>query len=354
MDNGRPSFAQPQPIDTDGGPRRSRLRWLFRWAPRGAGLLVLLLLAFLGVDFAAGIRSLGHAEPKFLIPGFVVFCIGVMARTWTWVVIASALRLGYERTISHIRVYLVGMFAGIGVPQGAASLTRLAIIAADKRSVGRGVVAVGVERGVQAMVMAVLLLFSAIYLSALSTEALKWFLLGVGVVAGGVALSFLAVKFGLAISPVRPFARHRRVRKVIEEAKDGIKEARRLPRRTLASIAGVAFMAALLTVTSLFLAARSLDLGISFVVLMAAWSAVGIAGLLPISINGLGPREGIMTAAVAGAGFNSEGGVALGLLWFFMQTATRLMAGLTYFTILHQNREPIDNELGAEVANRSP
>ena len=53
--------------------------------------------------------------------------------------------------------------------------------------------------------------------------------------------------------------------------------------------------------------------------------------LFPISVNGLGPREGILAAAVAGAGFNSEAGVALGLLWFAMQLATRLAATASWF-----------------------
>ena len=53
--------------------------------------------------------------------------------------------------------------------------------------------------------------------------------------------------------------------------------------------------------------------------------------LFPISINGLGPREGILAAAVAGAGFNSEAGAAPGPLWFAMQLATRLAATASWF-----------------------
>ena len=104
-----------------------------------------------------------------------------------------------------------------------------------------------------------------------------------------------------------------------------------------------ALISALLTLTALYMTSRALDIQIHFMTLMAAWGAVSLAGLFPISINGLGPREGILTAAVAGAGLNSEGGVALGLLWFFMQTATRLAAGLAWLTVLRRSRsEPLE------------
>ena len=62
-----------------------------------------------------------------------------------------------------------------------------------------------------------------------------------------------------------------------------------------------------------------------------AISAVSLTVLFPISINGLGPREGILAAAVAGAGFNSEAGAALGPFWFAMQLVTRLAATASRF-----------------------
>jgi len=331
-------------IASSRGPTHAWRRQLIRWSPRSIGILVLILLAFFGVDFGAGLRSLGHARPEIVALAMGVFCLGVLGRMATWVLLASSLKLGYQRAISYVRVFLVSWFAGLGIPRGAASLTRLAVIAADKRSVGRGMVAVGVEQAMQAATIVILLLFSSIYLSAFSIDGLRWLLLGVGVLAAGTLLLTLAARLRPIRSLRRRLGSHRRVRSFMDETKGAVTEARHMPPHRLAGILGVALVAALLTVTALFISSRALDLHINFVVLMAAWAAVGLTGLLPISINGLGPREGILTAAVAGAGLNSEGGIALGLLWFFMQAATRLIAGLTYFTVLHANREPFRDE----------
>jgi uncharacterized membrane protein YbhN (UPF0104 family) len=247
--------------------------------------------------------------------------------------------VGYARVISHIRVYLVGWFAGLGVPEGAASLGRLAIIAADKRSVPRGLVASLLERTIQATVAVALLVVSSVYLSSLTFDTLKWLLLACGILAV-VALAFIfASRVRLSRRPGRWLSSRRRLRVFVEELRSAVREVRHMEPGKLAAITAVALLSALLTVTALYLASRALDIHIRYMVLMTAWAAVGLTGLLPISINGLGPREGILTAAVAGAGLNSEGGVALGLLWFFMQAVTRMAAGLAWLTVLRSPRE---------------
>lgn len=325
-------------------------RHLIRWAPRTFGLLILLLLAFLGVDLVAGFKSLGQARIGLLIPALGLFMLSVSGRMATWVLIAFSLKVGYRRALSYIRLYLVGLFAAIGIPQGAASLTRLAVIAADGRSVGRGMAAMAVERVVQAAVVLILLMVSSLSLSALPPDVTKWLLISVAVVFVGLALVVLAIRLRAFASLTSRLPAHRYIRTFAEDFKAAIHELMRLPARWLIAIFAVAFAAALVTVASLFLAALSLDIYIRFDILLAAWAVIGLTGFLPISINGLGPREGILTAAVAGIGLNSEGGVALGLLWFLMQMLTRLIAGLAYFTVLHSNREGPPLPESSEVA----
>ena len=336
----------------DGSTHAWRRR-LLRWAPRSIGIFILLLLGFLGVDFAAGIKSLGHVRPEFLIPAVGVFCLAVLGRMATWVLIACSLKLGYRRVTSYVRAFVIGWFAGIGVPQGTASFARIVVIAADKRSVGRSVVAVVAERLLQVSVALALLLISSVYLSALSMEVLTWLVVGIAIVLIGGLTITAAVKVGLTRPLSRRLMSYNRIRSFSGEIKDAVSELRGMSVPRLAGILGVILLASMLTVTSLFLATRALDIHIHYVVLIAAWAAVALSGLLPISINGLGPREGILTAAVAGAGFSSEGGVALGLLWFFMQAVTRLTAGLVWLTVLRTAEEDTSSEIEVESSGQS-
>ena len=330
----------PQPGSTQTWGRR-----LLRWSPRVLGILVLVLLAFLGVDIVGGLKSLWHVRPEYFIPAFAVFCLGVLGRMATWVLVASSLKLGYSRVMSYVRVFLVGWFAGLGLPQGAASLTRLAVIAADNRSAGRGLVAVGVERVIQFAVMVALLVVSSIYMSSFTFDSLKWLILGIALVVSVALVAGVAILVGATRSLARRLRSYRRLRSFMEGIVASASELRRMSARRLACILGVALLAALLTVTALYLSSRALDIQIQYVVLITAWAAVGLTSLLPISINGLGPREGILVVAVAGVGLDSEGGVALGLLWFFTQAMTRLFAGAAWFTVLHARREPDQADL---------
>ena len=332
--------SSPQP-----GSTRNWGRKLLRWSPRVLGILVLVLLAFLGVDIVGGLKSLWHVRLEYLFPAVAVFCLGVLGRMATWVLVASSLKLGYSRVISYVRVFLFGWYAGLGIPQGAASLTRLAVIAADNRSVGRGLVAVGVERVTQAAVMLALLVVSSIYMSSFTYDALKWLVVGIAMVAGLALVLGVATRVGATRSLARRLGSHRKVRSFTEAIVASVTELRHMSIRRLACILGMAILAALLTVTALYLSSRSLDIQIHYVVLITAWAVVGLTSLLPISINGLGPREGILTAAVAGVGLDSEGGVALGLLWFLTQAMTRLVAGAAWFTVLHARREPDQADL---------
>ena len=260
--------------DSQPSSTHSCRRMILRWAPRGLGILILVLLAFLGVDIKAGLKLLGHLRIEYLIPAIVVFCLDILGRIINWIVVSSALDVGYRRAMSHARVFLVGWFAGLGIPQGAAPLTRLAVIAADKRSVGRGVVAVGVERLLQVAVALVLGLLSLAYLSAFSLEVLVWLAVGIGIVAiGGLAIT-TAVRYGLMGPLGNRIWSYKRVRTLAEEIKAAMIELRHMSIWRLISLLGIALSAGLLTVTALYLASRALDIHIDFVVLMAAWGAV--------------------------------------------------------------------------------
>ena len=318
--------------------RPGLLRRLLPWLLRSLGLGVLLLLAFVGVDVVGGVELMVHADFVYLLPAFAVLCGSLAMRMSAWIVLARSLKLGYRRLWSYARLYLIGWSVGLGLPQGAAPLARVAVLASDKRSVARGVTADVADRLVQICVLLLMLVPSAAYLSAVSTKALLAVAIAIGVVAAVVPLALLGA---LLLRPLWQRALEWPwVTKAVQETRTAVKELRATPRLALARVAGLQFVANLLTVTSLFLASRSLDVGLSYMALLAAFCVIGLTLTLPISINGLGPREGILTAAVAGAGYSSEAGVAIGLLWFAMQAVTRILAGAAWFISPDEAAEP--------------
>jgi len=310
--------------------RRARiLRRILPWLLRGLGLLVLVALAALGVDIIGAMELMFEARPAYLLPAFLVFCLTLFMRMIVWLILARWLRLGYRRLRSYVRLYLIGWSAGLGLPQGASPLARAAVLASDKRSVGRGVIADILDKLLVVATLGVLLVASAAYLSTESTRVLLGVGIGAAVIAGAIPLVLAGAWLFRPL--IRRILGYRWMETFAEDVSAALKEVRRAQPTHVAGLLLLAMIPSLLSVTALLLTSRALDVPLSFPVLMTASAAVGLATLLPISINGLGPREGIFAAAVAGAGFSSEAGVALGLLWFAMATVTRLAAAAAWF-----------------------
>ncbi len=88
---------------------------------------------------------------------------------------------------------------------------------------------------------------------------------------------------------------------------------------TLASLAILA-----LQVSVAVSLATALDLQVSLAFLVATYSLVLIATSLPISVLGLGAREGVLVALLTASSVTSEEALALGVLLSIVVLATRL------------------------------
>ena len=327
----------PAPSAADALGDRKLWRRVLPWALRSLGLLVLVALGFLGVDVIGGLELALQARPEYLVFAFLLFCLVVLMRMAVWMILARSLNLGYQRLRSYVRLFLIGWSAGLGLPRGASPLARATVLAADKRSVGRGVIVDVADRLLQVATFLILLVVSAAYLSVESTRVLQGVGIGAAVIAGAIPLALVGAWL------LRPLLRralsYTWFKTFVEDVSSALKELRGTRLSLLVGLLSLAMAGSLLSVTALFFTSRALGVDLSYPALMAAFAAVGLTILFPISINGLGPREGIFTAAVAGAGFNSEAGVALGLLWFVMQGVTRLAAAASWFMNSSEDRE---------------
>ncbi|MBI1886466.1 MAG: flippase-like domain-containing protein [Chloroflexi bacterium] len=324
-----PATAEPAVPRADASAKKSLFRRLLPWLLRSLGLLILVALSFLGVDIIGGLKLMGDAQPGLLVAALVVFSLGLLVKMVAWVGLAQTLKLGYQKVRSYVKLFLIGWSAGLGLPRGAAPLARVAILAADKRSVPRGVIVDVADRLIELVTMVFLLLVSAAYLSAESTRVLQG--VGLGLAAATAALLVLGAVAWLGRPLLRRLLSYRWIKALVDDVTAAVDDLRRTPRSVLAWLVLLNLVASLLTVASVLLVSRSLDIDLSYPALIAAFAAIRLTTLLPISINGLGPREGILTAAVAGAGFSSEAGVALGLLWFLIQAVTRLAGSAAWF-----------------------
>ena len=112
---------------------------------------------------------------------------------------------------------------------------------------------------------------------------------------------------------------------------------------------GWSFIVQLTNVAMVWLLGRGIELSVPASSYFIAVPAVALASTLPLSVNGVGVREGGLALLLQPDGLTEEQGVALGLLWFSITMASGLMGGLAF--LAERSREP--GERGQEPGARS-
>jgi glycosyltransferase 2 family protein len=75
---------------------------------------------------------------------------------------------------------------------------------------------------------------------------------------------------------------------------------------------------------------RALDFDIPFSYALIIYPLVGTFSALPVSLNGIGLREGGYLFLLTRIGVSSEKAIAFGLLWFIVVALDSLLGGLIF------------------------
>ncbi|MPZ24170.1 MAG: flippase-like domain-containing protein [Dehalococcoidia bacterium] len=298
------------------------------------GLSLLLVFAFVGVDYGETFRTIGDASWSLVLASFLLLNLALLLRAYRWRVLAIASGLIYRSSYDYYAVFYASWLANFILPQGVSSAARLAMISeGGGRSLGRGLAAVIIERLADVAAAGILgLVFMAwVIRNGQGTV----FAVVVGLICGGVLLllagAVVARRLGSRIglrATIERYALGRRVMAILDETFIAFSE---MERRPLILMTGLSVLTAFILATALYVAALALDIHVPFALMVAAWAVVNLSVMLPISIQGLGPREGILIVALVGSGEAQEAGVALGLLWFVLLSASRLPGIVAWF-----------------------
>lgn len=290
------------------------------------GLLLLLAIALFGVDFGEALEAIGDANWAVAAVAFLVLNLALFIRAFRWKVLATQCGLHYEKPIDYYAVFYAGWFANWLLPQGIGAAARLAMVSDSGRSFGRGLGAIIIERVADGSAAAVLGLLTFGYVIQSGQAELFGVIMGLACAAVlllGVAVFAvrrLGPRYGLRERMERS-AIGRQLLNVLDETFLALGE---IGRREIGFVAALSMIATCGMAFAFYLTAVSLDIDAPFLLLVAAYAVVNLSLFLPISIQGLGPREGILIVALVGSGESDEAGVALGILWFVLLTLSRL------------------------------
>ena len=114
----------------------------------------------------------------------------------------------------------------------------------------------------------------------------------------------------------------------VQAVRDAVGPFSRLDRRTLLQIGTLAVASNLLRVMVYYLLAQALGLGVALVTIGWIRSVMMIATIPPVSVSGLGLREGISLVLLSGYGIAAEQIVAFSLSVFTVSTLFGLLGGV--------------------------
>ena len=237
--------------------------------------------------------------------------------------VADAVGIRYRRFRDYLALFYLGLFAGVALPQTAASFTMALFMAEDGYPWQRSVGSIVLDRAIEALLALLLAMGAAIYLYP---------------VVPGISISVIVAGGSIFLTLGGAYVWRRQLGRAVEtlgtryprltqwsdhlQAPDLAKaiydQRARLGRATV-----VGLLVALSDVAFAIVAAEALGIDASWVFIAMAWSIVALVVMLPISVGGLGPREGMFVVLFAAKGEPQEEALALGLLMFALGLAMR-------------------------------
>ncbi|MEX2141706.1 MAG: lysylphosphatidylglycerol synthase transmembrane domain-containing protein [Pirellulales bacterium] len=301
-------------------PDRPKRRW-------GLLLRVLLSGALLGyllsrLDRGALITAMADVEVTGWLLAVLLYLLSQIASGIRWATLARPVgfQLGWLR---FQQLYFEGMFFSLCLPSSiGGDVVKALRLGGDGR--GRVLAACTVVADRVAGLLAIMLIgFTALAQRSYSLSAAQT--AGVGLVLTIAVLAGTRIGFALLDWPAGRIPNHHPIAHYLE---------RLLPYHhhpyVFWGAIGLGLVVQGLNVLTVIALDRALGLDLPAEAYCIAVPLVGLMTALPISLNGVGVREGGLVWILATYGLTDALGVALGLLWFSVTVATGLIGGLVY------------------------
>lgn len=315
-------------------PARRHSPWT-RWGRFGvsAALLAILIAKIDPDDFVPPHRSLPGAL-AFLCTGILLMGLSFVVASWRWQRVLAV----YDAHVP-LRIltkhYLAGQFVGNALPSTVGGdVLRISRCSKDTGSTEVAFASVVLERLTGFVALPLLTFVGFVARPDLFETSRSW----IAIVTAVGSLLVLVVILVLAASPrlAGRFVHRANWTRFIGIVHVGVDRLRRDPRDAVAAL-GAAVAYQLTVVASVYCAVHTIGLTIPNGAVFAYIPAVAMVQVLPISVGGLGVREGMLALLLHPLGVPTGQAVALGLLWYAMTIIVSLL-GAPAFAIGHHGQ----------------
>jgi glycosyltransferase 2 family protein len=303
----------------------------------GSSLLILWILHM--IDWEKMFEIAKKASVSYLVAAFLAVQLTVLSSVWKWKLLiadengrenVSLLKLG--------RFYYVGLFFNNFLPGSVGGDVVRVYYLGRIIGLSKAAASVAFERLTSGIALVAIALFSSFFLKTSKTVTLAVLLVAGIVVVLGI-LGYLLIKKGpkgkiptsVAVSNTK-FKGLITAKKGLAQMLQTIANYRRkgLIWWGMVSILSILFQVGLAWINQLLFLA--LGINIPWLDLLMIITIISVITMLPVSVNGLGVREGSYVFFFQQLGVPSEMAVAVSLLFFFLVSVSSLAGGLIWIS----------------------
>lgn len=296
------------------------------------------MLAFLStrVHLASLLPDRQASTIPWVMAGMAVWLVAVLISVVRWKQVLAALELPTPLSplVSHS---LAGLFVANFLPSTVGGdFLRVVRLSADNGEAPSSFASVVLER------LTGFLVLPLITLVALVTHPSLLHLGTASRLAMALSLGSLATLFAVVAVAANSrlggrLAGHESWLRFFGAVHLGVDRMRRHPAAS-ALVLGVALMYQLTVVAAAFAASRALGITVGWVPMMAFVPVVAIAQVLPVSVGGLGLREGALVLLLHPLGVAAAQATALGLLLYGINLVVSLLGAPSFAVRSHASR----------------
>ena len=271
----------------------------------------------------------------FLAAGLLMTALGFVLSAWRWqrVFVVFDTHVPLRTLLSH---YLAGQFVGNVLPSTiGGDVLRISRAGKSTGTANIAFASVVIERLSGFIVLPALTFLGFAINPSLLDVRHAWIAVAIAIfsIVAFVVIIFIAAHPRMA----GRFAEHVNWMRFIGAVHIGIDRIRREPRQAL-SVLAAAFIYQLSVVAAVWCAIHTLGVSVPNAAVLAFIPAVASGQVLPISLSGLGIREGLLVLFLHPLGVPTGRAIGIGLIWYGMMLAVSLL-GAPAFAVGHRKGE---------------
>lgn len=293
----------------------------------------LYVAVFYTIDLGKLWERLQTASLGWVALGVVAYAGGQWLSAWRWWLLLRPVRLvvPYLRMVAF---YFIGMFFNIFLPTiVGGDAVKAILLTRETGAPARSTMSVFMERNVGLFALLTIATAAAFVAPPVDVKGFNLLQLTLLVFAGFVAANIVlasrpAYRLVDYLVALTPLSRIRSRAASLYEALVPYREPRW--RGLLAAAAVQSFLFQAVVILVVFLNANALGLSVPVSALAVFVPLISLAGMLPISVNGLGVREALYLLLFGRLGVPADAAVSMALLYFAVTLAASLPGGVVY------------------------